>query len=162
MAHHQEAGINAVQIAGCDPDEMAKAAQINVEYGAEIIDINMAAQPKVNRKMAGSALLQYPDLVKQILNKVVKSVTVPVTLKIRTGWDKDNRNCLEIAKIAEQCGIQALTIHGRTRSCMFEGEAEYDNIKAVKEQLSIPIIANGDITSAEKQSMFLIIPTQMQ
>ncbi|MGY4849638.1 tRNA dihydrouridine synthase DusB [Pasteurella multocida] len=156
LAHHQEAGINAVQIAGCDPDEMAKAAQINVEYGAEIIDINMGCPAKkVNRKMAGSALLQYPGLVKQILNKVVKSVTVPVTLKIRTGWDKDNRNCLEIAKIAEQCGIQALTIHGRTRSCMFEGEAEYDNIKAVKEQLSIPIIANGDITSAEKAKYVL-------
>lgn len=151
LAHHQEAGINAVQIAGSDPAEMAQAAQVNVNYGAEIIDINMGCPAKkVNRKMAGSALLQYPDLVKQILEAVVSAVDVPVTLKIRTGWDTEHRNCLEIAKIAEQAGIQALTIHGRTRTCMFEGEAEYENIKAVKKAISIPVIANGDITSAQK------------
>ena len=107
LAHHQDAGINAVQIAGSDPDEMAQAAQVNVEYGAQIIDINMGCPAKkVNRKMAGSALLQYPQLVRQILESVVKSVKVPVTLKIRTGWDLENRNCVEIAKIAEQSGIQ--------------------------------------------------------
>lgn len=156
LAHHQEAGINAVQIAGSDPQEMAQAAKINVEYGADIIDINMGCPAKkINRKMAGSALLQYPDLVKQILEAVVNAVSVPVTLKIRTGWDKEHRNCVEIAQIAEQAGIQALTIHGRTRSCMFDGEAEYESIKAVKQQVSIPVIANGDITSAHKAQQVL-------
>lgn len=156
LAHHQDAGLNAVQIAGSDPQEMAQAAQVNVEYGAEIIDINMGCPAKkVNRKMAGSALLQYPDLVQQILQSVVNAVEVPVTLKIRTGWDLNHRNCVEIAKIAEQAGIQALTIHGRTRACLFDGEAEYDNIKAVKQQVSIPVIANGDITSAEKAKFVL-------
>ena len=156
LAHHQDAGINAVQIAGSDPDEMAQAAQVNVEYGAQIIDINMGCPAKkVNRKMAGSALLQYPRLVRQILESVVKSVEVPVTLKIRTGWDLENRNCVEIAKIAEQSGIQALTIHGRTRACKFEGEAEYEHIRLVKQQVSIPVIANGDITSAQKAKAVL-------
>ena len=156
LAHHQDAGINAVQIAGSDPDEMAQAAQVNVEYGAQIIDINMGCPAKkVNRKMAGSALLQYPKLVRQILETVVKSVEVPVTLKIRTGWDLENRNCVEIAKIAEQSGIQALTIHGRTRACKFEGEAEYEHIRLVKQQVSIPVIANGDITSAQKAKAVL-------
>lgn len=156
LAHHHEIGINAVQIAGSDPTEMAQAAKINVEYGAEIIDINMGCPAKkVNKKMAGSALLREPDLVARILDAVVNAVDVPVTLKIRTGWDQDNRNCLEIAQIAEQAGISALTIHGRTRSCLFEGEAEYDSIKAVKQAVSIPIIANGDITSAEKAKFVL-------
>ena len=156
LAHHQDAGINAVQIAGSDPDEMAQAAQVNVEYGAQIIDINMGCPAKkVNRKMAGSALLQYPQLVRQILESVVKSVEVPVTLKIRTGWDLENRNCVEIAKIAEQSGIQALTIHGRTRACKFEGAAEYEHIRLVKQQVTIPVIANGDITSAQKAKAVL-------
>lgn len=156
LSHHQDIGINAVQIAGSDPDEMAQAAQINVAYGAEIIDINMGCPAKkVNRKLAGSALLQYPDLVQKILTSVVNAVDVPVTLKIRTGWDRQHRNCLEIAKIAEQAGIQSLSIHGRTRECLFEGEAEYDNIKAVKAAISIPVIANGDITSAEKAKFVL-------
>lgn len=151
LAHHRDSGINAVQIAGSDPTEMAQAARINVAYGAQIIDINMGCPAKkVNRKLAGAALLQYPDLVRKILENVIKAVDVPVTLKIRTGWDRENRNCVEIAKIAEQAGIQALTIHGRTRECLFEREAEYDNIKAVKAQISIPVIANGDITSARK------------
>lgn len=126
LAHHQEIGINAVQIAGADPIEMA-----------------------------GSALLREPDLVADILNAVVNAVDVPVTLKIRTGWDLENRNCVEIAQIAEQAGIQALTLHGRTRSCLFNGEAEYESIKAVKNAVSIPIIANGDITSAEKAKFVL-------
>ena len=156
LAHHQDAGINAVQTAGSDPDEMAQAAQVNVEYGAQIIDINMGCPAKkVNRKMAGSALLQYPDLVQQILEAVVKSVNVPVTLKIRTGWDTENRNCVEIAKIAEQSGIQALTVHGRTRACKFEGVAEYDSIKAVKQAVSIPVIANGDMISPQQAEFVL-------
>ncbi|MDP0294774.1 tRNA dihydrouridine synthase DusB [Glaesserella parasuis] len=156
LSHHHEIGINAVQIAGSDPTEMAEAAKVNVAYGAEIIDINMGCPAKkVNKKMAGSALLREPDLVARILDAVVNAVDVPVTLKIRTGWDPENRNCLEIANIAEQAGISALTIHGRTRSCLFEGEAEYDSIKAVKQAVSIPIIANGDITSAEKAKRVL-------
>lgn len=156
LAHHQDAGINAVQIAGSDPQEMAQAAQVNVEYGAQIIDINMGCPAKkVNKKLAGSALLQYPNLVRQILESVVSAVKVPVTLKIRTGWDRQHKNCMEIAKIAEQSGIQALTIHGRTRACLFEGEAEYEQIKAVKGSVSIPVIANGDITSAEKAAFVL-------
>lgn len=151
LAHHDEIGINAVQIAGADPAEMANAAKINVEYGADIIDINMGCPAKkVNKKMAGSALLRDPDLVARILDAVVNAVDVPVTLKIRTGWDRDNQNCLEIAHIAEQAGISALTIHGRTRSCLFNGEAEYESIKAVKQVVSIPVIANGDIISAQK------------
>lgn len=156
LSHHQAAGINAVQIAGSDPQEMALAAQVNVEYGAEIIDINMGCPAKkVNRKMAGSALLQYPDLVQKILQAVVNAVDVPVTLKIRTGWDRQHQNCIEIAQIAEQSGIQALTIHGRTRACLFEGNAEYDSIKAVKQRVSIPVVANGDITSAQKAQYVL-------
>lgn len=156
LAHHREIGINAVQIAGSDPEEMAMAAKINVEYGADIIDINMGCPAKkVNKKLAGSALLREPDLVARILDAVVTAVDVPVTLKIRTGWDPEHRNCLDIAKIAEQAGISALTIHGRTRSCMFNGEAEYDSIKAVKQAVSIPVIANGDITSAEKAQQVL-------
>lgn len=156
VAHHVEIGINAVQIAGSDPLEMAQAAALNVECGAQLIDINMGCPAKkVNRKMAGSALLQYPDLVEKILHEVVSAVDVPVTLKIRTGWDKSNRNCVEIAKIAEQSGIQALTVHGRTRSCLYEGEAEYEHIRAVKQQISIPVIANGDVTSPQKAKYVL-------
>ena len=156
LAHSEELGLNAVQIAGSDPLEMAQAAAINVAYGAEIIDINMGCPAKkVNRKLAGSALLQFPDLVEKILKEVVNVVDVPVTLKIRTGWDKANRNCVQIGKIAEQSGIQALTIHGRTKECLFEGEAEYDNIRAVKQSISIPVIANGDIDSASKAKKVL-------
>lgn len=140
-----------MQIAGCDPDDMAAAARINVASGAQIIDINMGCPAKkVNRKLAGSALLQYPDLVKRILHAVVDAVDVPVTLKIRTGWAPEHRNCVEIAQLAEDCGIQALTIHGRTRACLFNGDAEYDSIRAVKQSVSIPIIANGDITDPHK------------
>ncbi|MDI8153759.1 tRNA dihydrouridine synthase DusB, partial [Salmonella enterica subsp. enterica serovar Montevideo] len=151
MVHVDEPGIRTVQIAGSDPVEMADAARINVESGAQIIDINMGCPAKkVNRKLAGSALLQYPDLVKSILIGVVNAVDVPVTLKIRTGWAPEHRNCVEIAQLAEDCGIQALTIHGRTRACLFNGEAEYDSIRAVKQKVSIPIIANGDITNPHK------------
>jgi len=151
MAHVDEPGIRTVQIAGSVPEEMAEAARINVENGAQIIDINMGCPAKkVNRKLAGSALLQYPELVKSILTAVVNAVDVPVTLKIRTGWDPANRNCVEIAQLAEECGIQALTIHGRTRACLFQGNAEYDSIRTVKQKVSIPVIANGDITSPHK------------
>ncbi len=151
MVHRDELGVRSVQIAGNDPDEMAAAAQINVESGAQIIDINMGCPAKkVNRKLAGSALLRYPEIVKSILETVVNAVDVPVTLKIRTGWSPEERNCIEIAQLAEDCGIQALTIHGRTRACLFNGEAEYDNIRAVKQTVSIPVIANGDITDPLK------------
>ncbi|WP_342220843.1 tRNA dihydrouridine synthase DusB [Candidatus Fukatsuia endosymbiont of Tuberolachnus salignus] len=154
--HNDEAGIRAVQIAGSDPDDMAEAARINVADGAQIIDINMGCPAKkVNSKLAGSALLQYPDLVKQIIEAVVKAVDVPVTLKIRTGWVPEKRNCIEIAHLAEGCGIKALTIHGRTRSCLFNSEAEYDSIRAVKQSVSIPVIANGDITNPHKAKAVL-------
>lgn len=151
MVHFDEPGIRAVQIAGCDPQDMAQAARINVENGAQLIDINMGCPAKkVNRKLAGSALLQYPELVGRILRAVVNAVDVPVTLKTRTGWDPEQRNCVEIAQLAERCGIQAITIHGRTRHCLFNGEAEYDSIKFVKENVGIPVIANGDITDPHK------------
>lgn len=130
---------------------MAQAAQLNVAADAQIIDINMGCPAKkVNKKFAGSALLQDPALVRDILQAVVAAVDVPVTLKIRTGWDPDHRNGVEIAQLAEQAGIQALTVHGRTRACLFRGEAEYDTIKAIKQAVSIPVIANGDIDSVEK------------
>ena len=151
MVHIDEPGIRTVQIAGSDPKEMADAARINVESGARLlISIWVARLKKVNRKLAGSALLQYPDVVKSILTEVVNAVDVPVTLKIRTGWAPEHRNCEEIAQLAEDCGIQALTIHGRTRACLFNGEAEYDSIRAVKQKVSIPVIANGDITDPLK------------
>lgn len=151
MVSENNVGIRAVQIVGSDPDEMARAAELNVKYGAELIDINMGCPvKKVNKKMAGSALMQYPELVEDILNKVVSAVNVPVTLKIRTGWDKHHKNCLEIAQIAQKCGIKAISIHGRTRACLFDGHAEYDSIKAVKENVTIPVIANGDITTPEQ------------
>jgi tRNA-dihydrouridine synthase B len=141
-----------VQIAGADPAMMAEAARYNVERGAQIIDINMGCPAKkVCNVMAGSALLQNEALVGQILTAVVKAVPeVPVTLKIRTGWDKSHRNALNVLNIAEDAGIQALAIHGRTRACGYTGEAEYDTIAAVKAEARIPIIANGDITSPEK------------
>ncbi len=156
MVHEGESGIRSVQIAGSDPKLMAEAARFSVDNGAQVIDINMGCPAKkVNRKLAGSALLQYPEIIGQILTRVVNAVSVPVTLKTRTGWDKENKNCIEIAKIAEGCGIQAIAIHGRTKACMYNGEAEYDTIKAVKQAISIPVIANGDINSAEKAKKVL-------
>lgn len=156
MVHEGESGIRSVQIAGADPTLMAEAAQFSVENGAQIIDINMGCPAKkVNKKLAGSALLKYPDIIEDILRTVVDAVDVPVTLKTRTGWDTDNKNCVQIAKLAEDCGIQALALHGRTRTCMYKGEAEYDSIKAVKEAVSIPVIANGDIDSPEKAKYVL-------
>jgi tRNA-dihydrouridine synthase B len=156
MVHEGESGIRSVQIAGSDPKLMAQAAQFSVENGAQIIDINMGCPAKkVNKKLAGSALLQHPEIIEKILTAVVNSVEVPVTLKTRTGWDTDNKNCVDIAKMAEDCGIQALALHGRTKACMYKGEAEYDSIKAVKQAISIPVIANGDIDSAEKAKQVL-------
>ena len=156
MDYHDESGIRSVQIAGAEPLAMANAARLTVQLGAQIVDINMGCPAKkVNKKKAGSALLPHPELVKAILESVVDAVDVPVTLKIRTGWDPENRNGLEIAQIAEQAGIQALSVHGRTRQCLFKGEAEYDTIKTIKESISIPVIANGDITSVEKAKYVL-------
>ena len=141
----------AIQIAGCDPKVMGEAAKMCEDFGADIIDINMGCPAKkVNKKLAGSALLQYPDTVEAIIKAVVNAVDVPVTLKIRTGWNPENRNGVEIARIAEQNGIQSLAVHGRTRACMYKGEAEYSTIRQIKAAISIPVIANGDITSPEK------------
>ncbi len=149
--HEGEVDPIAVQIAGADPKMMAEAAKHNVDNGAQIIDINMGCPAKkICNVMAGSALLKDEPLVAQILEAVVGAVDVPVTLKIRTGWDKDNRNAITIAKMAEDIGIQALAMHGRTRTCAYKGEAEYDTIAAVKQTINIPLIANGDITTPEK------------
>ena len=151
MDHRGEAEPKSVQIAGADPQMMADAAQFNVEHGAQIIDINMGCPAKkVCNVLAGSALLKDEKLVGRILEAVVSSVEVPVTLKIRTGWDTENRNALAIAHIAEQSGIQALAIHGRTRQCAYRGDAEYETIAVVKQSVSIPVIANGDISSPHK------------
>lgn len=154
--HSGEAGIRSIQIVGTDPLEMANAARLNVDRGAQIIDINMGCPAKkVCSVAAGSALLKNEPLVKMILDAVVNAVDAPVTLKIRTGWDIDNKNAVHIAKIAENSGIAALTIHGRTRACKFNGKAEYETIKQVKQAISIPVIANGDITTAEKAQFVL-------
>jgi len=154
--HDGEVEPRSVQIAGADPDMMAEAARHNADSGAQIIDINMGCPAKkICNVMAGSALLQDESLVEKILTSVVKSVDVPVTLKIRTGWDKQNKNALIIAKIAEDAGIQALAIHGRTRACQYRGDAEYDTIAEVKQKICLPVIANGDITTPEKAKFVL-------
>ncbi len=149
--HEGEDGPVSVQIVGADAQMLAQAAKYNVDRGAQIIDINMGCPAKkICNVMAGSALLQNEPLVARLLEAVVGAVDVPVTLKIRTGWDRQNRNAIRIARIAEDSGIGALAIHGRTRACAYTGEAEYDTIAAVKASVSIPIIANGDITTPEK------------
>ena len=149
-------GPHVVQIAGADPAMLREAAQLNVQLGASAIDINMGCPAKkVLKKAAGSALLKDVELVKNILKTVTASVEVPVTLKIRTGWNQENRNGVEVAKIAEECGVQLLTIHGRTRECRFRGEAEYDMIAKIKQNVSIPIVANGDIDSPVKAKRVL-------
>ena len=154
--HDGETDPISVQIVGADPGMLARAARYNVDHGAQIIDINMGCPAKkICNVMAGSALLQNEKLVAEIIEAVVGAVDVPVTLKIRTGWDKTSRNAVRIARIAETAGIQALAIHGRTRACAYTGEAEYDTIAAVKASVSIPVVANGDITTPEKARFVL-------
>lgn len=158
MDHRGESEPRSVQIAGGDPKQMAEAARLNQEFGAQIIDINMGCPArKVCNKAAGSALLRDIKLVESILKAVTVVVDIPVTLKIRTGWDPYNRNGVLIAKLAEQCGIAALAVHGRTRACMYKGKAEYETIARIAEAVNIPVIANGDITSPEKAQHVLDI-----
>ncbi|CAI3786860.1 tRNA-dihydrouridine synthase B [Pseudomonas sp. MM227] len=156
MVHEGDPEPRSVQIAGGDAQMLAQAARANVEAGAQIIDINMGCPAKkVCNKAAGSALLKDEALVAQILEAVVAAVDVPVTLKIRTGWDRSNRNGIAVAKIAEQSGIAALAVHGRTRADLYTGEAEYDTIAAIKQAVSIPVFANGDIDSPHKARQVL-------
>ena len=154
--HEGEVDPISVQIAGADPQMMADAARHNVDNGAQIIDINMGCPAKkVCNKWCGSALLQDEDLVSKILDAVVAAVDVPVTLKFRTGWDRSHKNAERIAKIAQAAGIAMLTVHGRTRADGYRGDAEYDTIAAVKAAVSIPVVANGDITTPEKARFVL-------
>jgi tRNA-dihydrouridine synthase B len=149
--HAGEVDPISVQIAGADPRMLAEAARWNVDRGAQIIDINMGCPAKkVCNALAGSALLRDEPLVGRILDAVVAAVDVPVTLKIRTGWDPRQRNAVRVARIAESAGVRALTIHGRTRACGFAGQAEYDTMREVKRAVAIPVIANGDIDSPHK------------
>jgi tRNA-dihydrouridine synthase B len=158
MDHAGEPAPVSVQIAGYDPAMLAEAARFNVDNGAEIIDINMGCPAKkVCNVWSGSALLQDEALVARIVDAVVKAVDVPVTLKIRTGWNRANRNGVRIAKIAEDAGIAALAVHGRTRADMYEGEAEYETIAAIKQAIRIPVFANGDVDSPQKAKEVLDI-----
>ena len=151
LDHRGESGPVSVQIVGTEPAKMAEAARRNVDMGAQIIDINMGCPAKkVCKVAAGSALMRDELLVGRILEAVVEAVEAPVTLKIRTGWDRESRNALAIGRIAEESGIQALAIHGRTRADKFAGDAEYATITAVKSVLTIPVIANGDIDSPQR------------
>ena len=151
MDHTDELAPISVQIAGTDPQRMADTARFNVDHGAQIIDINMGCPAKkVCNVNAGSALLRDEPQVAQILQAVVNAVTVPVTLKIRTGWDLNSRNATTIARIAEDAGIAALAMHGRSRACGFGGEAEYDTLAEVKTRIRIPLIANGDVATPQK------------
>lgn len=151
LDHTAEQQPRSVQIAGTDPLQMAEAAKFNVDQGAQIIDINMGCPArKVCNVMAGSALMKDEALVANILDAVVEAVAVPVTLKIRTGWDPENKNAVNIARIAASSGIQALAVHGRTRACAYRGKAEYETVKAVKSAVNIPVIANGDIDTPLK------------
>ena len=154
--HEGEVEPKVIQIAGSDPAMMAEAAKYNVDKGAQIVDINMGCPAKkICNVAAGSALLKDEPLVARIVEAVVRAVAVPVTLKFRTGWSKEERNALAIARIAEQSGIAAIALHGRTRACMYTGDAEYDTIKAVKASVGIPVTANGDIDSPEKARFVL-------
>ncbi|MBK7470021.1 MAG: tRNA dihydrouridine synthase DusB [Betaproteobacteria bacterium] len=157
--HQGEVEPRVVQIAGSNPAMMAEAALYNIGSGAQIIDINMGCPAKkICNVAAGSALLKDEPLVARIVEAVVEAARphgVPVTLKIRTGWDKNNRNALAVARIAENAGIASLAIHGRTRACMYTGDAEYDTIRAVKAAIGIPVVANGDITTPEKARFVL-------
>lgn len=156
--HEGESGPIAVQIAGTDPQQLAEAARFNVAHGAQIIDINMGCPAKkVCNVLAGSALMRDETLVAQLLRAVVQAVPVPVTLKIRTGWDAQQRNAVRIAQIAEAEGIQMLAVHGRTRQDFYQGEAEYATIAAVKQAVRVPVIANGDIDSPAKARQVLAL-----
>ena len=151
MDHAGEPEPVSVQIAGYDPAMLAEAARFNVANGAQLIDINMGCPAKkVCNVWSGSALLQDEPLVARIVKAVVDAVEVPVTLKIRTGWDRDNRNALSIARIAEDNGIAALAVHGRTRADKYEGDAEYETITAVKAAVRIPVLANGDVNTPQQ------------
>lgn len=155
-AHALEAVPRAVQIAGSEPAMMAQAARLNVSQGAQVIDINMGCPAKrVCNRLAGSALLRDEGLVEAILKAVVAAVDVPVTLKMRTGWSFEQRNGISIARIAEDVGIAAVAVHGRTRACRFEGAVEYDTITRIKQAVDVPVIANGDIDSPDKARMVL-------
>ncbi len=156
MDHSGEPGPRVVQIAGFDPAMMAEAARRNVDAGAQIIDINMGCPAKkVCNRLAGSALMQDEELVARILHGVVRAVDVPVTLKTRTGWDRGHKNGVRIARIAEDNGIQALAIHGRTRADMYQGDAEHETTAAIKAAVKIPVLANGDIDTPEKARAIL-------
>lgn len=156
LDHRGEPGPRAVQIAGGDPDMLARAARLNAAQGAQIIDINMGCPAKkVCNKAAGSALLRDERLVAEILQAVVSAVDIPVTLKIRTGWCDASRNGVRVARLAEDVGIQALAVHGRTREQRYTGCAEYDTIAAIKAAVTLPVFANGDITSPEKAAQVL-------
>jgi len=156
MDHTGESGPISVQIAGGDVPMLVEAAKINADQGAQIIDINMGCPAKkVCKKAAGSALLKDEALVASIIENVVNAIDIPVTVKIRTGWDKTTNNCTRIAKIAEDCGAQALAIHGRSRACKYLGEAEYESIAQAKHAIGIPVFANGDITDAQKAKQVL-------
>ncbi|MEO7477839.1 MAG: tRNA dihydrouridine synthase DusB [Lysobacteraceae bacterium] len=156
MDHVDEPAPVSVQIAGTIPEVLAEAARYNVAHGAQIIDINMGCPAKkVCNAWAGSALMQDEGLVARILSAVVNAVGAPVTLKIRTGWDREHRNALNIARIAEDCGIAALAVHGRTRDQQYTGHAEYDTIAAVKAAVRIPVLANGDIATPQQAKSVL-------
>ncbi len=156
LDHQGEVDPISVQIAGGDPEMMATAAIMAVKHGAQIVDINMGCPAKkVCNKAAGSALMKDEVLVKDILQAVVGSVDVPVTLKMRTGWAPEHKNAPTLALLAEQSGIAALAIHGRTRSCGYKGDVEYDTIKTIKQQVTIPVLANGDITTPQQAKQVL-------
>ncbi|HEY3784556.1 MAG TPA: tRNA dihydrouridine synthase DusB [Steroidobacteraceae bacterium] len=151
MSHEGEPEPRVVQLAGADGQALSEAAQLNVDLGAQIIDLNMGCPAKkVCGRLCGSALLQDESLVERILDAVVSAVRVPVTLKIRTGWDRDNRNGVRIARLAEACGIAALAVHGRTRADFYEGSAEYETIRDIKAAVRIPVFANGDVATEQK------------
>ncbi|MEM7403992.1 MAG: tRNA dihydrouridine synthase DusB [Pseudomonadota bacterium] len=156
LDHRGEPGPRSVQIAGAEPQQMAEAARANADRGAQIIDINMGCPAKkVCNVAAGSALLRDESLVVRILDAVVAAVEIPVTLKIRTGWSPEHRNGVRIARLAEQAGVAALAVHGRTRACAFKGSAEYRTIAAIKQAVSIPVVANGDINTPEQAAQVL-------
>lgn len=151
LDHAGEPEPRSVQLVGADPRAMAEAARFNVDQGAQIIDLNMGCPArKVCGALAGAALLRDETLVGRILEAVVGAVSVPVTLKIRTGWDLAHRNGVAIARLAEQTGIRALTVHGRTRACGYHGPVDYATIRAIRQAVAIPVIANGDIDGPER------------